>query len=100
VWRRRGGNLAGTSDDEGAIVELIVGAELHDGSLDLRNHWAGGRERFADEISEPGLAVRRRLELHLDGVVNMSSDVPTGCVAGMREERSSARDVFFGLDRV
>ena len=65
-------------------------------------NWASGRERFADEIGEPGpaRAARRRLELQLDGVVNVSSDVPTGCVAGMREERSSARDVFFGLDRV
>jgi hypothetical protein len=37
VWGRRGGDLAGTSDDKGAIVELIVDVELHDGSLDLRN---------------------------------------------------------------
>jgi hypothetical protein len=57
VWGRREVDLAGTSDDEGAIVELIVGAELQDGSLDLRNQLGRWERKVgADETGQPGLA--------------------------------------------
>jgi hypothetical protein len=35
VWGRKGVELAGTGEDEGEIVELIVGTEFHDDSPDL-----------------------------------------------------------------